>query len=182
MPRSSPERARLLEQMQLAGREVSTATIMFHQAVADRLGLNPTDHKCLDLLVSKGLMTAGELAETTCLTTGAITGVVDRLEQAGLVRREDDPNDRRRVILRVIPKGYRAIGRLFESLATAVNELCGRYSDRELATILDYMNRSSEMVHEQTLLLRHLKPAPPRRHPKARQSQCAARARDGRPE
>src|SRR6516165_10656801 len=106
--------------MQRAGRQLSAATIMFHQAVADRLGLNPTDHKCIDLLALKGLMTAGELADATGLTTGAITGVIDRLEGAGFVRREEDPNDRRRVILRAIPKPYREIARLFESLARAM--------------------------------------------------------------
>ena len=154
MTRVSPERAGLLDDMQRAGRQLSAATIMFHQAIADRLGLNPTDHKCLDLLVLKGLMTAGELAEMTGLTTGAITGVIDRLEGAGYVRREDDPNDRRRVILRVIPKGYREIGRLFESLSAAVNDLGARYNDRELATILDFMTRSSQMLHEETRKLR----------------------------
>jgi DNA-binding MarR family transcriptional regulator len=166
--------------MQRAGRQISTDTIMFHQAIADRLGLNPTDHKCLDLLVMRGLMTAGELAEATCLTTGAITGVVDRLETAGLVRREDDPNDRRRVILRVIGKGHREIDRLFESLSAAVNDLCGRYSDRELATILDYMNRSSEMVHEETLKLRRGEQAPTGRRPKRERTRRRLRAGDGR--
>jgi DNA-binding MarR family transcriptional regulator len=155
--RHSPERAGLLDDMQRAGRELSAATILFHQAIADRLGLNPTDHKCLDLLATKGLTTAGELAEMTSLTTGAITGVIDRLEAAGFVRREDDPNDRRRVILRVIPKGYREIGRLFESLSKAVNELSARYNDRELATILEFMTRSSQMLHEETRKLRRRK-------------------------
>ncbi len=154
MSRGLPEREGLLDEMHQAGRELSTATILFHQAIADRLGLNPTDHKCLGLLASKGLMTAGELADVTSLTTGAITGVVDRLEAAGYVRREDDPNDRRRVILRVIPKGYREIGRLFDSLSTAANELGARYSDQELATILDFMSRSSQMLHEETRKLR----------------------------
>ena len=154
MSRGSPERAGLLEEMQRAGRELSAATIMFHQAIADRLGLNPTDHKCLDLLALKGLMTAGELAEMTGLTTGAITGVVDRLEAAGYVRREDDPADRRRVFLRLISKGYREIGRLFESLSAAANELSTRYNDRELATILDFMTRGSQMLHEETRKLR----------------------------
>ena len=64
---------------------------MFHQAIADRLGLNVTDHKCIDLLLMKGPLTAGELAGMTGLTTGAITAVIDRLEKAGFVRREDDP-------------------------------------------------------------------------------------------
>ena len=167
MPQGSPERADRLDDMQRAGRELSAATILFHQAIADRLGLNPTDHKCLDLLVLKGLTTAGALADMTGLTTGAITGVIDRLEAAGYVRREDDPNDRRRVILRVIPKGYREIGRLFESLSTAVNDLSTRYNDRELATILDFMSRSSQMLQEETRKLRRRGTAAARAKPKS---------------
>src|SRR5258708_2759629 len=104
MSRDVPERAAMLESLCLAGRQLSAATIMFHQAIADQLGLHPTDHKCADLLILKGPMTAGELAELTGLTTGAITGVVDRLAEAGFVRREDDPGDRRRVILRAVPE------------------------------------------------------------------------------
>jgi DNA-binding transcriptional ArsR family regulator len=82
------------------GREVSARMVMFHQAIAERLGLNATDHKALDLLGRAGPITAGELAELTGLTTGAITGIIDRLEKAGFVRRENDPKDRRRVIIR----------------------------------------------------------------------------------
>src|SRR5438132_5236412 len=100
---------------------------MFHQTVADRLGLNPTDHKCVDLLLLKGPMTAGELADSTGLTTGAITGAVDRLEKAGYVHRQPDPGDRRRVIVRVVSRRVGEIGRLFESLAAATAELSLRY-------------------------------------------------------
>jgi DNA-binding MarR family transcriptional regulator len=133
---------------------MSAATIMFHQAVADRLGLNPTDHKCADLLILKGAMTAGELANLTGLTTGAITGVIDRLEKAGFVRREDDPNDRRRVIVRALPKRLCEVGRLFEPLAAAMAKVCSRYSDRELAIILDFQTRAQEGLREATLKLR----------------------------
>src|SRR6266498_4367202 len=84
---------------QLARRH-STAVVLFHHAVAERLGLGPTDHKCLDLLRERGAITGSELAAITGLTTGAITGVVARLEQAGYVRRESDPSDGRRQILR----------------------------------------------------------------------------------
>jgi DNA-binding MarR family transcriptional regulator len=152
--------------MQRAGRQLSAATIMFHQAVADRLGLNPTDHKCIDLLALKGLMTAGELADATGLTTGAITGVIDRLEAAGYVRREDDPNDRRRVIVRVISRRYREIGRLFEGLSARTADLGARYSNRELATILDFMSRSHQMLHAATLELRQEASSADRRKPK----------------
>jgi DNA-binding MarR family transcriptional regulator len=148
----------LIDELDRAGRRLSTATILFHQAVADRLGLHPTDHKCIDLLASAGSTTAGELAEATGLSTGAITGVIDRLEAAGFVRREDDPNDRRRVIIRVVPKRYRDIARLFEPLAAASARLSTRYSAQELSTILDFMTRGAEMLREATLELRKQAP------------------------
>src|SRR5262245_29900394 len=99
MSRGNSERAEVLATLPAEFRQLSVATIMFHQAIADRLGMNVTDHKCADLLERNGPMTAGELAEQTGLTTGAITGVIDRLEQAGFVRRAPDPGDRRRVIV-----------------------------------------------------------------------------------
>jgi DNA-binding MarR family transcriptional regulator len=83
-------------------REMSTETIMFHQAVADVLGLHITDHKGLDLIYRYGPMPAGRLAELTGLTTGAVTGIVDRLEKAGYVRRVNDPKDRRITIIELI--------------------------------------------------------------------------------
>src|SRR5262245_4409010 len=97
---SSESRRRvLLAALNDSFRQLSTATILFHQAIADRLGLNVTDHKCADILLRTGPVTAGELARQTGLTTGAITGVIDRLEKAGFVRRIRDADDRRRVIV-----------------------------------------------------------------------------------
>ncbi len=170
----SPEKSGLIDDLQQAGRRLSLATILFHQAVADRLGLNPTDHKCIDLLASAGSTTAGELAEATGLTTGAITGVIDRLEAAGFVRREDDPSDRRRVIIRVIPGRYRDIARLFEPFGKAVAELGARYSARELATIVDFMTRSGLVLREATLDLRKHAPPPARGKPKTKRTRRAA--------
>src|SRR5882724_6329519 len=85
---------------ELLGRELSTAVVMFHQAIAERIGLNATDFKCLDLLARTGPTTPGHLSELLRLTGGAITGVIDRLEAAGFVQRERDQNDRRRVIIK----------------------------------------------------------------------------------
>ena len=152
--RARPARAELIGSILMAGRQSSTGAVMLHQAVADRLGLHPTDHKCADLLCQGGPMTAGELAERTGLTTGAVTAVLDRLEAAGYVRREADPADRRRVIVHVIPYRLRGVGRLFEPLAADMAELCARYTDRELATILDFMTRSAEVARRHTLRLR----------------------------
>lgn len=163
-----PEKSGLLDELQEAGRRLSLATILFHQAVADRLGLHATDHKCIGLLSEAGSTTAGELAEATGLTTGAITGVIDRLEAAGFVRREDDPDDRRRVIIRVVPKRYGEIARLFEPFAAAVVTMGSRYTEAELATIVDFMARSCEVLRDATIEMRKQapatrKPAKPRR-------------------
>ncbi len=165
MSRELPQRAELLEGLVLAGRQLSTATIMFHQAIADRLGLNVTDHKCMDLLLMKGPLTAGELAGMTGLTTGAITAVIDRLEQAGFVRREDDPHDRRRVIVQVVPKRCRDIERLFEPFAATFGELSARYTDEELVVILDFMTRSREGLHQSTVELRQQRSSAKKRKP-----------------
>jgi DNA-binding MarR family transcriptional regulator len=151
--RQLPDRAELLKDLVLAGRQLSTATVMFHQAIADRLGLNVTDHKCIDLLLLNGPLTAGEVARMTGLTTGAITAVIDRLEKAGYVRRADDPHDRRRVILQVVPGRCREIERLFAPFAATFGDLSARYKDEELAVILDFMTRSREGLHESTVAL-----------------------------
>src|SRR5574342_463312 len=79
-------------------RDVSGQGVLYSQAVAERLRINSTDLECLDH-ISRGPVTAGRLAELTGLTTGAITGVIDRLERIGLVRREHDPDDRRKPLV-----------------------------------------------------------------------------------
>ena len=109
--------------------------------MAGRVGLNPTDMECLGFLHLSvaGPTTAGQLAEETGLTTGAITAVIDRLERAGFARRADDPHDRRRVLVEALPKGSKVILPLFEPLARRMAELHSRYKDHELALILDYM-------------------------------------------
>jgi len=80
------------------GRQLGGHALLFHQAVAERLGLNATDLKCLDLARGEQDITAGRIAELTGLTTAALTSVIDRLEARGIVRRERDLSDRRKVL------------------------------------------------------------------------------------
>ena len=140
--------------MQMAGRRLSCETIIFHQSIADRLGLNVTDHKCLDFLLLDGPLTAGDLAQRTSLTTGAITSVLDRLEKAGFVQRQADPNDRRRVIVHPVVERMGQIGNLFSDLSSRMQKMAARYSPAELAVIMDFMNRSCEILHEAAIALR----------------------------
>ena len=73
MSRNAQERAQLLEALNQEFRQLSMATIMFHQAVADRLRMNVTDHKCADLVVRAGRLSAGELARRTGLTSRSLS-------------------------------------------------------------------------------------------------------------
>ena len=97
--RSAPE---LAAAFGAAIRKTGALMQLMGQAAADRIGINATDLNCLNILSFSGQMTAGELARATGLTTASITGVVDRLEEAGYVRRERDPRDRRRVVIQLV--------------------------------------------------------------------------------
>jgi DNA-binding MarR family transcriptional regulator len=131
-------------------RDLSTETVLLHQAIADRLGLNPTDHKCLGLLVDAGRpVTPGELATLTGLTTGAVTGVVDRLEAAGFVRRTRDPEDRRKVGIEVVfERVKRQVFPVFEQLARRMGVVAGAYKPREIETIVDFLEKGIEVSRE----------------------------------
>src|SRR5215471_15598219 len=105
MSRPPKTRSELITAIEHQARIGSTQTVLFHTAVAERLGLNPSDHKVADILsLEEGPVTPGRLAELTGLTTEAITGVLDRLDNAGFIAREPDPADRRRIILRLLPR------------------------------------------------------------------------------
>jgi DNA-binding MarR family transcriptional regulator len=137
-------------------KEMSTETIMFHQSVADVLGLHITDHKCLDLIRQYGAMPAGRIAELTGLTTGAVTGIIDRLEKAGYVRRANDPKDRRRTIVEPVrnKKGERKIEAIFIPFHERMHKLLSSYSDGELAFLLDVLTKSIEQTREESKKLR----------------------------
>ncbi len=136
-------------------RRHSTATVLFHHAVAERVGLGPSDHKCLDLVCERGAMTASELAALSGLTTGAITGVVSRLERAGFVAREPDPHDGRKQILTVTEEAVRRLDEVFAGWATATTEaLVEGFDDDQLATIAEFLRRATDLTLRRTAQMR----------------------------
>jgi len=138
-------RADLLQKLDRLLRRVSAQSVLLSDAVADHVGLNSTDLECLDLLFLAGPSTAGQLAEHTGLTTGAMTAVIDRLERATLVRRTHDSTDRRRVLVEVLPQALERIQPLYDPLAAAMVRLHRGYSARELSIIVDYLSRAADI-------------------------------------
>ncbi|CAH0119746.1 hypothetical protein PAE9249_02254 [Paenibacillus sp. CECT 9249] len=127
-------------------RQNSARAVMLHQLISEKLGLNATDHKCLDFLMRTGPVTAGQLAQLTGLTTGAVTSVIDRLEQAGYVMRDKDPNDRRRVVVKPVPDGSDRISPMFESIAQSTLALLSQYSEQETQLLLDFIRHCNEIA------------------------------------
>ena len=149
-------RAQLSDAVLVAGRSLGNSSSMLLAACADRLGLHSTDWGCV-LLLNEAFpdpLTAGQLAELTGLTTGAVTGVLDRLEGAGFVSRARDPGDRRRVVVRLVPESMARIGPMFDGLIADMRALHRDYSDDELGVFADLLTRSSEVLRTQVRRIR----------------------------
>jgi DNA-binding MarR family transcriptional regulator len=127
-------------------RESQRGTDITDDLLCQLLGINRTDSRCLDILDQRGQMTAGALAQESGLSTGAITAVIDRLEKVGYAHRVTDPGDRRRVLVELTDKA-RAAG--YELMAgpmiDAGQTLLGRYSERDLELMIDFMEQGAEI-------------------------------------
>ena len=162
-PRAAGARTVLVNALNHAAREASGLGILLGQAAAGRLGVNSTDFECLDFIGTGDGITAGDLAKATGLTTGAITGVIDRLQQAGLARRVRDPDDRRKVYVRMTPGARRWAAAYNQTFGRDINALADRYSEAEIALVTDYFRRTGEVILREIQKLKGDKPRSPRR-------------------
>jgi DNA-binding MarR family transcriptional regulator len=121
------------------------------RAVASRMGMAVTDVQVLDLLESSGPMTAGQIADHTGLTTGSTTSLLNRLEETGLVRRERDPADGRRVIVQLTSGAdpLQAIAPTFDALSKALENLTAPYDDEHLAFLLEVLAGSNASARQE---------------------------------
>jgi len=149
-------RLALLQELEEAIRRTTAQGALYAKAVADIAGISSSDLDCMDFLVLEGRMTAGRLAELTGLTTGAITGVVDRLEKAGCVRRERDETDRRKVFIAIVPETVARIGRLYVPMQETMHKQWSSYSDAELQFLLRFATESYKKALEATETLKGL--------------------------
>lgn len=148
-------RRSLLGRLSGALRRMGIVTVMFHEMMAEKLGLNATDSRAFSILQGTGPVPAGRLAELTGLSTGAVTAIIDRLEEAGYVRRESDPADRRRVIVTPVedPRRDRMIRELVESMRSPMADWVAEYSDEELELILDFLDGGMDFLRAETTRL-----------------------------
>ena len=150
----SPRR-RLEAEFLLALRRAGAVMQLLGAAAAEQIGINVTDLNCLNILALRGRMTAGELARATSLTTASITGVIDRLEEAGFVRREKDPSHRRRVVVRLdSERGLRDVAPVFAPVIKAYREAAAQYTDEQLETILGFQQTLEQIMRDRLVELR----------------------------
>jgi DNA-binding MarR family transcriptional regulator len=137
-----------VEKVGLQVRRMGAQSVINSKVIAARFGLNPVELEALDLIFVRGQATAGELAKATGLTTGAVTALIDRLEAAGFVERFPSRDDRRMVIVRVIPRAVKDIKAFYDGMQAKMFALWAEYSEIELEVIADFLERSADLSVE----------------------------------
>jgi len=147
-------RATLVTALLEALRKTNVLSVSMSQAAAGRIGINTTDLHCLNLL-SEGALTASELARRAGITTASVTGVIDRLEAVGYVRRERDDADRRKVVVTlVLERAAVDVAPVFTPLIKAWRASLSDYSDEQLEVITDFMNKTQAVFQDEVEQMR----------------------------
>ena len=148
---SKPPSTLQVEQFRIMSRQYSDAAILMHDAVAKRADLSGTDHKCLSLLIEKGQATAGELSKMSGLSTGAVTGLIDRLEKKGLAKRGFDKDDRRKIIIVPnIENTQKLLDPILAHLQKKTTKLITSFSKKEIEIIMKYFVATTEIMNDFT--------------------------------
>ncbi|MET9324021.1 MarR family transcriptional regulator [Streptomyces sp. NPDC003038] len=151
-PRTGDEwsRAELLARVVTESQRHHADYSLFNQALADHVGLHPTDMQCIALLDREPApVSTGDIARLTGLTSGSATRLVDRLVKAGIVERHTDPNDRRRSLVSLAPEARERVDAAWDTPGRAFGAVLEDYSDTELAVIADYLHRAAEVGRAQ---------------------------------
>lgn len=153
MPSDQPEQpeqpTEQQEKLTMSMRGLGTRTVLYQQNVAAYLGLYNNDFLSIDILHEKGPVTAGELSRLTGLTTGSVTSLIDRLERSGFVRRQQDPHDRRKVIIVPLYEDKEDVSAAYLQLHEEMVKLASNYSDEELELITQFLNKAGSVLEEQ---------------------------------
>ncbi|MFC5408953.1 MarR family winged helix-turn-helix transcriptional regulator [Larkinella bovis] len=146
----------VIKRIRKLSQQYAYVSIQMHEAVARKAGLSGTDHKYLGFLLERGQMTAGELANVTGLTTGAITGLIDRFEKKHLVKRQFAADDRRKVIIEPNTEKIMALFvPLYKEFRQKSEELIASFSDEEIKSIETYFLKAIAIMGETSGQLNH---------------------------
>ncbi|MEV0597368.1 MarR family winged helix-turn-helix transcriptional regulator [Nonomuraea cavernae] len=158
-PGQDAEQIRAQLGRQLGGR-LGTGVVLFHAAIAERLGINVTDWRCLELLLRTGPANPTRLARHTGISSAAIAQILGRLERAGLVVRRPDPSDGRRTLVHAVsdPDRDRELGEMFTGLHQRVADLTSSFSDDQLAAIAAFTADLAEIMENEAAALRRRQP------------------------
>ena len=160
---SKENRRALFAALSLEFRRHQNATDMLDDVAVAILGINRTDGRCLDIIQQNGSMTAGQLAEATGLSPGAITTILDRMEEAGYLQRVRDKEDRRKIMVELTPEATRRTWEIWGPLARWSETELSKYSDAELRFVLEFLRRGRAFVEKYTVELRGRAPSSPRK-------------------
>lgn len=140
-----------LDRLRRLSQQYAFDSIQMHEAIGRKAGLSGTDHKYLGFLMQKGQMTAGELSALTGLTTGSVTGLIDRFEQKDLVKRRFAEGDRRKVIVEPNTEKIMAVFEpLYKEFRSKSELVMASFSEQELAVIESYFLKAIEVMNETT--------------------------------
>jgi DNA-binding MarR family transcriptional regulator len=145
-----------IKEMRKLTQQYAYTSLQMHEAIGRKTGLTGTDHKYLGFLLQNGQMTAGELSNLTGLTTGAVTGLIDRFEKKKLVKRQFDKQDRRKIF--IVPNTEKIMA-IFEPLYRDFRKMSEKlsltFSTEELKVIQAYFVKAIEIMNETTNKLSH---------------------------
>lgn len=138
----------LIDELSRSVQRSSALTVIHTNAIADKVGLSTTEFEAIDLIANNQPISAGQLARFCGLTSGAITGLIDRLEKNGYVRRKNDPNDRRRVLIEHAhaPEIEQKVRALYRPIGNAFYDLVDTYTAEQVKFLVDHTNKMNEKI------------------------------------
>lgn len=158
-PQKSKTRGQIVCNVMTSIQKETRAATLFVQTVSEITGIHATDIRCLDFLSEVRSATAGDLAKITGLTTGAITAVIDRLENAGFIKREADSSDRRKIIITLIVENSDKLKLVRDLFVNQIPKLLSEYKEEELQLITDWNTKLSGVFHGEIEKLKKIKQA-----------------------
>jgi len=148
------EQNKAIDQFRNVSRQYSDASIFMHEAIARNAGLSGADHKYLGLILQHKTLTAGDIAKLTGLTTGAVTGLIDRLEKKQLLERQFTPNDRRKfLIIPNMENSMKLLQPIFSELQEKTMTLLATFTEQEIQVIERYFTEATEIMKAATAQL-----------------------------